>query len=100
MTLAVTEQAAAVLQGLLEQQNPEADQVLRLIYNTEGNVQLALGTEREDDQVVDYLGKTVMVIEPLISDHLSGSTLDLQETSSGMSLTLYRSSDGVGPEPG
>jgi Fe-S cluster assembly iron-binding protein IscA len=88
MPLKVTDQAAAALRELLEDQDPNPAQVLRLISNTEGNFLLALDTEKDGDQVVKYNGRMVMVIEPSISEDLSGHTLDWKQTRAGQSFTF------------
>jgi Fe-S cluster assembly iron-binding protein IscA len=93
MSLVVTEQAAGALKVMLEQRNPESEQVLRLTYDHENKANLVLGTVKDGDQVVAHQGETVMVIEPLISQDLSGSTLDVKEDAFGMSLALYRQSN-------
>jgi len=90
MSVAVTERAAAALKGLLDQQNPDPDQVLRLTYDADNSVKLVLGNEADGDQIVQHQGDVVMVIEPSISEDLSGTTLDCTETAAGVSLTLRR----------
>lgn len=91
MSITVTERAAATLKDLLNQQNPEPDQVLRLIYDTDSNVKLVLSTEATGDQTVEHQGETVMVVEPAISEELAGTTLDSPESEGGgTSLTLQR----------
>lgn len=90
MSVTVTERATAALKDLLNQQNPEPDQVLRLIYDNDSNVKLVLSTETSEDQKVEHQGETVMVVEPGISEDLTGTTLDSTESPGGISLTLYR----------
>jgi Fe-S cluster assembly iron-binding protein IscA len=88
MPLKVTDQAAAALQELLEDQDPNPTQVLRLVSNTESNFLLALDTKKDGDQVVKHKGKMVMVIEPSVSEDLSGHTLDWKQTRAGRSFTI------------
>jgi Fe-S cluster assembly iron-binding protein IscA len=90
MSLTVTEQAAAALKQFLETQERESEQVLRLVADDQGNHGFSLDTPKSEDQVVQHQGEVVMVIEPAISDALADNILDLQETPSGVSLTLYR----------
>jgi iron-sulfur cluster assembly protein len=89
MSLTVTEQAAAALKQYLETQEGEEDQVLRLVSDGEGHHGFSLDTPNSDDQIVEHDGEPVMVIEPTISEDLSDNILDLKETPSGVSLTLY-----------
>jgi Fe-S cluster assembly iron-binding protein IscA len=88
MPLKVTDQAAAALQQLLEDQDPKPAQVLRLVSNTEGNFLLALDTKKDGDQVVRHKGRMVMVIGPSVSESLSGHILDWKQTRSGRSFTF------------
>jgi Fe-S cluster assembly iron-binding protein IscA len=88
MPLRVTDQAAAALQQLLEDQDPKPAQVLRLVSNTEGNFLLALDTKKDGDQVVRHKGRMVMVIGPSVSESLSGHILDWKQTRSGRSFTF------------
>src|SRR5918997_3171629 len=88
MPLKVTDQAAAALQQLLEDQDPKPAQVLRLVSNTEGNFLLALDTKKDGDQVVKHKGRMVMVIGLSVSEGLSGHTLDWKQTRSGRSFTF------------
>jgi Fe-S cluster assembly iron-binding protein IscA len=91
MALTVTERASAALKELLEVHDHESAQVLRLISDGEGNHGLQLDEVREEDQIVEHGGETVMVIDPALSDDLTGNVLDLKETpSGGVNLTLYR----------
>ena len=90
MALTVTEKATEALKGLLETHEHEPEQVLRLISDEEGNHGLQLDVPKEEDQVVEHDGETVMVIDPALSDDLTGNVLDLKETPSGANLTIYR----------
>jgi Fe-S cluster assembly iron-binding protein IscA len=93
MPLKVTDQAAAALQQLLEDQDPKPAQVLRLVSNTEGNFLLALDTKKDGDQVVKHKGRMVMVIGPSVSEGLSGHTLDWKQTRSGRSFTFGKANN-------
>jgi iron-sulfur cluster assembly protein len=90
MALTVTEKATEALKGLLEVHEHEPEWVLRLISDEEGNHGLQLDVPREEDQVVEHDGEPVMVIAPDLSEDLTGNTLDLKETPTGASLTIYR----------
>ena len=67
MALSVTERAAEALHNTLESIDREPEQVLRLVPQSEG-LGLALDEKREDDQVIEYEGEAVMVMEPAIGD--------------------------------
>lgn len=88
MSLAVTEQAGAVLKQVLNSVEREPEQVLRLVTDQQGILNLALDSEREGDQVVTHEGDVVMVIEAPLSEQLSGSTMDVKSTAEGPALTI------------
>jgi Fe-S cluster assembly iron-binding protein IscA len=88
MTLAVTPDATQALKRILDDIDHEEGQVLRLVADMEGRLGLALDTENDDDQVVQYDGSTVLVVAPPISTQLSGATLDAKNTSEGLNLTI------------
>ena len=88
MGFVVTERAAAALQDLLDQEDLEGGQVFRLVSNSEGHFLFTPDNRRDQDQVVRYQGKMVMVIEPSVREDLSGCILDWQQTPAGRSFTF------------
>lgn len=88
MSLAITDQASAVLKQVLDSVEREPEQVLRLVTDQQGSLNLALDSEREGDQVVTHLGDVVMVIETPLSEQLSDSTMDVKSTDQGPALTI------------
>jgi Fe-S cluster assembly iron-binding protein IscA len=89
MPLNVTERAAEALYKTLEDVDRDPSQVLRLVSQADG-LSLALDEQREDDQVIEYQGSAVMVLEPIISEQLSGVTIDYADTPEGGRLTIQR----------
>jgi Fe-S cluster assembly iron-binding protein IscA len=90
MSLHVTEQASEHLRTLLDSQEHEDDQVIRLAADTKGTARLVLDTEKAGDQVVEHRGGTVLVIEKPVSEGLSGVSLDVKDTPNGRSFTLTK----------
>jgi len=88
VAVTVTERAAASLKILLDQHGHEEGQVLRLSSDGQGKIQFTLDSEKAGDQVVEHDGHKVVVIEPSVSELLSGNTIDLKEDGSG--FTLHR----------
>lgn len=93
MALAVTEKAAEALKETLGSVDHEPDQVLRLVPSAtdQAELGLALDQTREGDQVVEYEGSAVLVLESSVSESLSASTLDVKEGPEGRrQLTLMK----------
>ncbi len=88
MSLAVTTRASAALAQVLDSTQHDPQEILRLVQDPEGNLGLALDTQKDGDQVVEYGGNMTLVIEPAISDRLEGVTLDIQESPQGEMFTL------------
>ena len=86
MALSVTERATAALKILLDQHGHEEGQVLRLNTDGQGKMQFTLDSEQAGDQVFEHDGHKVIVIEPSVSESLSGNTIDLKEDGSGFTL--------------
>ncbi len=92
MSLTVTDRAAAALKETLDSLDHQPEETLRLVprtaNGTTSELGLALDESRDGDQVVDYDGETVMVIDDGLSEALSAATLDLEEGPQGPALTL------------
>jgi hypothetical protein len=72
----------------LESIEHEPDQLLRVAMGTEGSLGLVLDSQREGDQVIEHENVPVLVIEPELSDSLSGALLDVRDTPEGPRLAL------------
>ena len=88
MSLAVTTRASAALKQVLDSTQHDPKEILRLVQDPEGNLGLALDTQKEGDQVVEFSGDKTLVIDQEISDRLEGVTLDIQESPQGETFTL------------
>jgi len=80
MALQVTERATEHLKQILDGTEHEDDQILRIVSDAQGNSQLVLDTQKDGDQVVEHNGKPIVVVEPVLSKGLSGTTLDVKQT--------------------
>ncbi|MFP4174003.1 MAG: iron-sulfur cluster biosynthesis family protein [Candidatus Hydrogenedentota bacterium] len=88
MALTVTDSATAALKEVLENVEHEPEQVLRLVFDGQGELNLALDSEKEEDQVVEQEGAKIMVIEPDVGEKLEGAVLDVKESEEGMAFTI------------
>jgi Fe-S cluster assembly iron-binding protein IscA len=85
----VTEAAAGELRKALAEAPSEAGQVLRLVAKPQGDG-FGLGPDeaREDDEVVESGGQTVLVIASALAEQLQGAVIDVEETTEGPRLTI------------
>lgn len=97
MVLAVTPDATKVLKKVLDDVDHEPDQILRLTPNQQGNLQMILGTEQDDDHVIEHNGDPVLAISLPVSEKLTGTTLDVNEQED---LFFSQSEDGGEPHNG
>jgi len=88
MALTVTDDATAALKQVLDNVDHEAGQVLRLVFDNEGDLNLALDNKNEDDQVIMQEEDLIMVIEPAVSERLDGAVLDVKDSEEGMAFTV------------
>ncbi|MCL4370130.1 MAG: hypothetical protein M1380_04400 [Chloroflexi bacterium] len=99
--VSVTSEAKDLLQDILQQAQQqgadiEEDTSIRLAPTTEGGngnsgqvgLGLMLDRPKEGDQVVEYNGKKVLIIDSSTSNLLDGVTLDAVETPEGKRLTI------------
>jgi len=61
---------------------------LRLNANDKGELGLSIDIETPNDQVVEYEGSKVLLVEEKMAASLEGLTLDVVDTSEGPALTI------------
>ena len=85
----VTERAKQELKKILSSKvdNPLAG--LRLITSgPRGQFGFSIDVEMPGDQVVDYEGSKVLLVESELATRLEGHTLDMEDTAEGTQLVL------------
>ncbi len=85
--VAVTERAAQELREILTTHATDPEQLLRLTPGADG-LSLMLDTEREEDEVVESEGTTILLVGPELSPTLAGTTIDCVDTTEGPRLTI------------
>jgi Fe-S cluster assembly iron-binding protein IscA len=78
--IGVTERAKQELRKMLAANTDESEACLRLISNEQGQLGLAIDTERQGDQVVEHDDLKVLVVENDLADSLQGITMDVQDS--------------------
>ncbi|MFQ5796108.1 MAG: hypothetical protein ACE5JP_13810, partial [Candidatus Bipolaricaulia bacterium] len=79
LMLTVTQSARKALKKIFDNAETQTGQSLRLMEE-QGEYQLTLDTERQDDQVVEHDGETVLLVDANTRAQLEGFVLDLQDT--------------------
>jgi Fe-S cluster assembly iron-binding protein IscA len=87
--IAVTERAKEELKRLRSDKVDHPQAVLRLVSSDQG-LGLGVDVEMPGDQVVEHEGTKVLVVEEKLAGMLDGITLDVDETTEGPQLTVFR----------
>ena len=86
--VSVTEGACRELKKILSEKVDWPGARLRLVDRGQGNIGLGIDIEQAGDQVVEYQGTKVLVIEPELATSLTGITLDIDDTPEGAELVI------------
>jgi len=84
----VTKRARQELRRILSEKVDMPQARLRLIAKRQGNLGLGIDIEAQGDQVVEYEGSKVLIIEPGLATSLKGVTLDIEDTPEGPELVI------------
>jgi len=84
----VTERARHELQRILLDKVDMPQARLRLLSNGQGTLGLGIDIEVPGDQIVEYEGLNILVVESGLAASLRGVTLDVDETSEGAELVI------------
>jgi Fe-S cluster assembly iron-binding protein IscA len=79
----VTERAAEELRNVFTETVPTQDQTLRLVLEPGGGLVLGVDKTREDDEVVQVEGASVLVVATDLLDLLGDITIDCREAPEG-----------------
>ena len=88
--LNVTESAKQMLKDLLVANTDKPEFGLRLVASESGQLTLVLGQEKEGDQVIEYQGSKVLLLDGETSIFLDEKRLDGQDTPQGPVLALSK----------
>ena len=86
----VTERAREELKKALDSQSDLPDSGLRLAVIGPDEFGLGVDQEKEGDQVVEYQGAKVLIVEGELADKLDGITIDVHESESGPRLVMAK----------
>ena len=88
----VTARARQELRRILSEKVDMPQARLRLIARGQGKLGLGIDIEAPGDQVVEYEGSKVLIVEPGLATNLKGVTLDVDDTSEGAKLVISENS--------
>ena len=92
--IGVTERAKQELKRVLSDNVDHPLAVLRLTATEEGKLGLGIDIESPDDEVVEYEGSKVLLVEKGLASSLQGLTLDVQDTADGPQLAISNEPSG------
>jgi Fe-S cluster assembly iron-binding protein IscA len=84
----VTERAKQELKRLLSEKVDWSYGRLRLMDRGQGILGLGIDIELPEDQVMEYQGTKVLVIEPEFAKRVKGITIDVDDTYDGVELVI------------
>ena len=85
--LAATESAKQELKRILLARTEDPDLSLRL-EGEPGQFRIKLDSEGPGDQVLEYEGAKVLLLEPTLAFMLEGANIDIQDTPEGRRLVV------------
>jgi Fe-S cluster assembly iron-binding protein IscA len=86
--IGVTERAKEELKELLNTNTDNPAARLRLSANDEGKLGLGIDIEKPDDDVLEYQGSALLVMESGLSDKLKDVALDVVDSDAGRQLVV------------
>ena len=90
--IVVTERARQELKRILSANVDMPQARLRLIPYDQGELGLGIDIESPEDQIVEYKGSRVLVVEPGLAASLRGIMLDVDDTPEGPQLVIAQRS--------
>ena len=88
--LTVSDKAAQYLRESLTRKAEGAPEALRIVQ-TDDAYQLTLDNAKDGDHVFEQDGQNYLLLDSAVGEALSDATLDVHESSQGLSLTLSAS---------
>ncbi|MFO8144058.1 MAG: hypothetical protein R6T78_05255 [Dehalococcoidales bacterium] len=86
--ITVTDKAKQELKKTLSDNVDTPGAGLRLVAREGGQLGLGVDIEKADDEVVEFEGSKVLIVEKNLADTLNKITLDVEDTKEGNKLVL------------
>ena len=84
----ITERAKQELRKLLSKKVDWPKACLRLVDRGQGKLGLGIDIEARGDQIIEYEGVKVLMVEPELASNLKEVTLDVDDTPNGPELVI------------
>ena len=84
----ITARAKQALHKLLTTNVDLPEGRLRLVDRGQGKLGLGVDIEMPGDELVEYNGSTILVVERVLAANLEGVTLDVEDSAEGSNLVL------------
>jgi Fe-S cluster assembly iron-binding protein IscA len=88
----VTQRAKEELKGLLTSNVDHPEACLRLRTNEEGRLGFGIDIEMPGDQVVEYEGSKLLVVEAELANSLENMAIDVEDSDEGGRLVIVNNS--------
>jgi len=85
--LTVTPEAGELLTNLLEKSEAPEGAAARFVMGSQG-LQMGVDEPKDEDEVFEHDGKTVLVLEPQLSDALADKSLVVTQGEQGPALAI------------
>jgi len=89
----VTERAKKQLKELLTNNVDHPEACLRLRTNDRGQLGLGIDIEMPGDEVLEYEGSKLLLVERELADSLEGIALDVEDSNEGSRLVIVDKSE-------
>ena len=90
--VAIKTRAKKELRRIVETRPPDEGKYLRLtappVWEGEGEFGIVIDEERVGDNIVDFGGIRILIIDPGVADNLSNAVLDFKDSPQGSRFTL------------
>lgn len=90
----VTERAKQELKKILTSNVDHPEAVLRLTTGNQGQLGLSVDVPASGDNVVEHEGTKVLLVDEGLASSLAGVTLDVEDTSEGPQLAIFKDRQG------
>ena len=84
----ITARAKQALQQLLKAKVDFPEGRLRLMDRGQGKLGLGIDIEMPGDELVEYNGATILVVERVLASNIKGVTPDVEDSAEGSNLVL------------
>ena len=86
----ITERAKQELKKAIEASTDDPERCMRISFHASGAPTWRMDVAREEDEVVEYENRKVLVVEADLVDSLPPGTIDIEETPDGNKLIFRR----------